>query len=205
VTQANAALDPEHVKGVDIGAEYHPLPGWHLGATLFWNRLDDAIANVTIAPSTAQRQNLDAIRSRGVEIDAAATWGDWRFGLGYSHVDARVRSAGAQIRLNGLQPAQTPRDQASASAEWHRPGGLRLGTTLRYVGRQYEDDQNSRRLDDALTVDAVAMLPVGDGFSIELRGENLANVEVQAGIASDGTVERATPRSLMIGLRYSLR
>jgi outer membrane receptor protein involved in Fe transport len=205
VTQANAALDPERMKGVDIGADYHPLPGWHLGGTLFWNRLDHAIANITIAPSIARRGNLDAIRSRGVEIDGGAAFGDWRLGLGYSHVDARVRSSGAAIASNGLRPAQTPRDQLSASAEWHRPGSLRLGTTLRYVGRQYEDDQNSRRLTDALTVDAVAIMPVGKGFSVELRGENLANVEVQAGIASGGTIERATPRSLTIGLRYALR
>jgi outer membrane receptor protein involved in Fe transport len=205
VTQANAALDPERMKGIDIGAEYHPLPGWHLGGTLFWNRLDHAIANITIAPSIARRGNLDAIRSRGVEIDGGATIGNWRFGLDYSHVDARVRSSGAAIATNGLQPAQTPRDQLSLSAEWHRPGALQLGTTLRYVGRQYEDDQNSRRLTDALTVDAVAIMPVGKGFSVELRGENLANAEVQAGIASDGTIERATPRSLTIGLRYALR
>jgi vitamin B12 transporter len=205
VTQANAALDPERVKGIDVGAEYHPLPGWHLGGTLFWNRLDHAIANITIAPSIARRDNLDAIHSRGVEIDGGMAFGNWRFGLAYSHVDARVRSSGVASAANGLRPAQTPRDQLGMSAEWHRPGSFRIGTTLRYVGRQYEDDQNSRRLTDALTVDAVAILPVGKGFSVELRGENLANAEVQAGIASDGTVERATPRSLTIGLRYAVR
>jgi len=205
VTQANAGLDPERVKGIDIGAEYHPLPGWHLGGTVFWNRLDHAIANITIAPSIARRGNLDAIRSRGVEVEGGAIIGDWRFSLGYSHVDARVRSSGAAIATNGLQPAQTPRDQTGASVEWHRPGSLRLGATVRYVGEQYEDDQNSRRLTDALTVDGAAILPVGNGFSIELRGENLTNAEVQAGIASDGTIERATPRSVTIGLRYALR
>lgn len=208
-TVANAALNPERVKGVDVGADYRPLPGWHLGATLFWNRLDHAIANVTIAATptstTRQRQNVDAIRSRGVEIDAGAQVGEWRLGLDYSHVDARVRSSGAALSLNGLRPAQTPRDQASASAEWSRPGLFRLGTTVRYVARQYEDDQNIRVLRDALTVDAVAIVPVGRGFSIELRGENLGNVQVDTGISADNIVERASPRSLTIGLRYALR
>lgn len=208
-TIANAALDPERMRGVDVGAEYRPLPGWHLGATLFWNRLDHAIANVTIATTptsaTRQRQNIDAIRSRGVEVDAAAQLGEWRFGLGYSHVDARVRSSGPAIVLNGLRPAQTPRDQVNASAEWNRPGTFRLGTTVRYVARQFEDDQNVRVLRDALTVDAVAIVPVGHGFSIELRGENLGNVQIDTGISADNIVERATPRSLTIGLRYALR
>jgi outer membrane receptor protein involved in Fe transport len=208
-TVANAALDPERVRGVDVGAEYRPLPGWHLGATMFWNRLDHAIANVTIASTpastTRQRQNIDAIRSCGVEVDARAQLGEWLFGLGYSHVDARVRASGTASGLNGLRPAQTPRDQASASADWNRPGLFRLGTTVRYVARQYEDDQNLRVLRNALTVDAVAIMPVGQGFSIELRGENLGNVQVDAGISADNIIERATPRSLTIGLRYALR
>jgi outer membrane receptor protein involved in Fe transport len=176
---------------------------------MFWNRLDHAIANVTIASTpastTRQRQNIDAIRSCGVEVDARAQLGEWLFGLGYSHVDARVRASGTASGLNGLRPAQTPRDQASASAEWNRPGLFRLGTTVRYVARQYEDDQNLRVLRNALTVDAVAIMPVGQGFSIELRGENLGNVQVDAGISADNIIERATPRSLTIGLRYALR
>lgn len=208
-TVANAALDPERVRGVDVGAEYRPLAGWYLGATLFWNSLDHAIANVTIASTptttTRQRQNIDAIRSRGVEVDARARFGEWRFGLSYAHVDARVRAGGAAIALNGLRPAQTPRDQASGSIEWNRPGLFRLGTTVRYVARQYEDDQNIRVLRSALTVDAVAVAPVGQGFSIELRGENLGNVQVDTGISSDNVVERAKPRSLTVGLRYALR
>jgi hypothetical protein len=76
---------------------------------------------------------------------------------------------------------------------------------VRYVARQYEDDQNLRVLRNALTVDAVAIMPVGQGFSIELRGENLGNVQVDAGISADNIIERATPRSLTIGLRYALR
>lgn len=206
-TLANPMLNPERVKGVDLGGDYRPLPGWRLGFTLFWNRLDDAITNVSdpkIA-NTKMRQNIDAIRSRGVEVDAGAWLGEWRFDLSYAHADARVGASGTASALNGLRPAQTPRDQASASAEWNRPGLFRLGTTVRYVARQYEDDQNLRALRNALTIDAVAVVPVGQGFSIELRGENLGNIQVDAGISADNVVERVTPRSLTIGLRYALR
>jgi vitamin B12 transporter len=206
-TNANPALDPERVKGVEAGAAYQPLPGWRLGVTGFWNRLDNAIANVTDAGSATvrTRRNLDAIRSRGIEVDASAVIADWRLAASWSHVDARVSGSGLAAALDGLRPAQTPRDQASAALEWGRPGRLRLGTTLRYVGRQYEDDLNSRSLDDALTVDAVAALPVGHGLTVELRGENIADAEVQATVGADGVVERATPRTVWIGFRYALR
>lgn len=201
-TIANPLLDPERVKGIEGGAEYAPLPGWKLGATIFWNRLDDAISNVTIAPNTRQRQNVDAIRSRGIEVDGMATLGEWRAIASYSHIDPRVRASGAALGLAGLRPAQTPRDQASASIEWNRPDTARIGVTARYVASQYEDDQNSRRLADALTFDAVAALDLGRGFSAELRGENIANKRVEATVGADGTIERATPRTLWVALKY---
>ncbi|WP_152663856.1 TonB-dependent receptor [Sphingomonas sp. SRS2] len=204
-TVANPGLDPERVKGVEGGVAFQPLANWRLAATIFWNRLDDAVSNVTIGANTRQRQNVDAIRSRGIEIEGFATLGEWRLHASYSHIDPRVRASGAAIALDGLRPAQTPRNQASASLDWNRPGLARLGATVRYIGRQFEDDQNSRRLDDALTIDAVASIPLGAGFTGELRAENIANKRVEATVGADGTVERATPRTLWVALRYELR
>ncbi|MBD3760681.1 TonB-dependent receptor [Rhizorhabdus sp.] len=202
-TIANPLLDPERVKGVEGGIAYAPLPGWRLGATIFWNRLDDAISNVTIAPNTRQRQNVDAIRSRGIEIDGMATLGEYRLTGSYSHIDPRVRAGGAALALDGLRPAQTPRDQFSLAGEWSRPGVARLGVTARYVAAQFEDDQNSRALDDALTFDAVGAVELGQGFSVELRAENIADKRVEATVGADGVVERATPRTLWVGLRLT--
>jgi len=204
-TLANPLLMPERMKGFEGGADYHPLPGWRLGVTAFWNKLDDAIANVTLAPNTRQRQNVEAIRSRGVELDAQARLGEWRLLASYSYIDPRVRAGSGAAALDGLRPAQTPRHQASASIEWSRPALARIGLTARYVGRQFEDDQNSRSLHDALTLDTVASVPVRGGFTVELRGENLADRRVEAAVAADGTIERATPRTLWLALRYEMR
>ncbi len=54
-------------------------------------------------------------------------------------------------------------------------------------------------------MDAVAQLPVGDRLTVELRGENIANVRVEATVGADGVVERATPRTLWVGLRYAIQ
>ncbi|RYD89080.1 MAG: TonB-dependent receptor, partial [Sphingomonadales bacterium] len=198
-------LKPERVKGFEGGAEYAPLPGWKLGVTVFWNKLDNAITNVTIAPNTRQRQNVDAIRSTGVELEGQATFGEWRLAGSFTHINPKVRASGGAIALNGLRPAQTPRDQGSASIEWSRPGLARAGITARYIAKQFEDDQNSRGLRDALTFDAIVSVPFGKGFSAELRGENIANKRVEATIGADGTLERATPRTLWLALRYQMR
>jgi len=77
--------------------------------------------------------------------------------------------------------------------------------TARYAGARFEDDQNSARLDPAWTVDATLGVPVTKRLRVEGRAENLFDAEVQAGISGGGVIERATPQTLWIGLRYAMR
>jgi outer membrane receptor protein involved in Fe transport len=206
-TNANDALKPERLKGVDAGIDFRPIESVRLGGTLFHNRLDGAIANVTLTSTSAgvtrQRQNLDAIRSQGFELNASIQLAPWYLAAAYSYVEAKVRSSGPALALDGLRPAQTPKHHGSATLGWRSEDGPSAAVTLRYVGRQFEDDQNVRALDDALTVDAVARMPVMDRLEIELRGENLANARVEAGMSGANIIERATPRTLWVGLRYA--
>ena len=132
-----------------------------------------------------------------------ASLGEYRLIGSFTHIDPRVRARGGALALDGLRPAQPPRDQVSLTADWARPGAARLGVTGRYVASQFEDDQNSRRLADALTFDAVASVVLGKGFSVELRGENLTDKRVEATVGADGVVERATPRTLWVALKVA--
>jgi vitamin B12 transporter len=212
-TAANAALAPERLTGVDGGVTLTPLPGATLAATVFWNRLEDAISNVTVGqgPGTFPgvgfvagvyrvRRNLDAIRSTGVELDARYATGPVFAQASWSHVNPRVEASGSAIALDGLRPAQTPRDTVSATLGW-RQGQAVVSTTLRYTAGQFEDDQNTRVLAPATTLDAYLALPITRGVAIEARGENLADERIEAGISGAGISELATPRTLWIGVR----
>ena len=219
-TAANAALSPEHLDGYEAGATLRPARALALSATWFDNRLTDAIANVTggQGPGTFPqvgfvgaggvyrvRRNLDAIRSRGVEVDA-----EWRHGAigaraSWSHTAARVEASGAASPLNGLRPAQTPLDQVSATLDWRRRDQAAASLTLRHVAPQFEDDANSRTLAPATTLDAFAALPLAKELVIEARAENLTDTRVEAGISGADIVERATPRTLWLGVRYRPR
>lgn len=219
VTGANAALDPEQLRGVEIGADYKPLDAVTIGATLFWNELRDAIGNVTVGtgPGTfpgvgfiaaggafRQRQNLDAVRSQGLELWGRLAYADFTASASYSLTDAEVRASGLAAALDGLRPAQTPRHQASATLGYAPAEGPSGAVTARYMGRQFEDDLGSRRLDDALTVDASLRVPLTGGVAVELRGENLFDVEVESGISGTGIIDRGTPRTLWAGFRFEL-
>lgn len=212
-TAANAALQPERLTGVDGGVTITPTSTLTLSATLFWNRLKNAISNVTlgsgpgtfpgvgfVAGSYRARQNLDAIESTGLELDA-----QWRAGpvfalASWSHVDTKLEASGAASSLDGLRPAQTPRDQVSGTLGWQQSGWT-ASATLRHIARQFEDDQNSRALAPATTLDAYLAVPLLRGIALEARGENLFDERVEAGISGAGVIERATPRTLWIGIR----
>jgi outer membrane receptor protein involved in Fe transport len=193
------------------------LPNIKLSGTVFHNILDHAIGNITLGqgPGTfpgvgfvaaggvyRQRGNLDAIRSNGVELEGHLTDGEWRLSASYAYVDARVRGSGLSAPLDGLRPAQTPKNQLSVTLGREELWGLSTSATLRYVSGQFEDDQNSRVDKHATTLDLTASVPIGHDLSIEARAENVTNTLVEATIASDGTIERATPRTIWIGIRF---
>lgn len=213
---ANAELAPERLDGVEAGVTFAPIRGTSLSATVFHNRLENAIANVSAGrgPGTFPgvgfvaaggiyrvRRNLDAIESSGLEVDADARLGPVFARASWSHVDPRVDATGAAASLNGLRPAQTPTDAISATIGWSRERSA-LSATLRHVASQYEDDQNMRVLAPATTLDAYAALPVTSALSVEARGENLFDARVEAGVSGADVVERATPRTIWVGLRY---
>lgn len=213
-TAANAQLHPERLAGAEAGLDFR-RGAVRLSVTSFVNRLSDAIANVTLGegPGTfpgvgfvgaggvyRQRQNVDVVRVRGIEASAEWSRGPWSLRGGASWNHARMEASGAASFLDGLRPAQTPKFSATLAGGWDRDGkGLQI--LLRHVGSQYEDDLNSRSLRAATVIDASASWPLTARLQLVARGENLGDELVMAGIAGDGSVERATPRTLWLGLR----
>lgn len=202
VTNANEALEPERLWGGEIGADWNS-GDTKLSATLFANRLTNAIANVTLAPNLNQRQNLDAIDSKGVEVSAEQRIGPATLRATYAFTDARVDASGAAVRLDGRRPAQIAKHGGSVLLRSNGDGPFNGFATLRYAGKQNEDDLGLLVLSDAWTFDAGLSWRLADAIRLEARGENLFDELVPAAISSAGIVERATPRTLWIGARVS--
>ncbi|APZ97842.1 TonB-dependent receptor [Sphingopyxis sp. QXT-31] len=200
VTMANEMLEPERLWGGEVGIDW-TQGGTKLSATLFANHLSNAIANVTLAPNLNQRQNLDAIDSKGIEFAAEQRIGPATLRATYAFTDAEVDAKGAAAALDGRKPAQIAKHGGSLSLRGNGSGPLDGFATLRYIGKQNEDDLGLLVLDDALTLDAGLSWRISDAIRIEARGENLFDELVPAAISSAGIVERATPRTLWVGLR----
>lgn len=201
VTQANAELENERLEGFEIGADWRPSENVDLAVTLFDNQVENAIANVTLAPNLRQRQNLPAIDAQGIEASLGLAVGQLRLDGSVVYTDAEISGTGASLALDGNRPPQTPELAFSTTLAWQPAQGWRLATTLRHVGAQFEDDQETDSLPAATTLDTFIQMPLGGKFSAVLRGENLFNERIVTR-NSGGAIDLGVPRTVWFGLRY---
>jgi outer membrane receptor protein involved in Fe transport len=202
-TRANAALRNERLRGFEAGIDFKPSPAVSLSATAFDNRVRRAIANVTIAPNVRERRNVDAVRARGLELEARLGFGQLALEGSLALTDAEVQASGVAAALDGKRPAQTPRIAGRATLEWAPRGRWRMALTLRHVGRQFEDDLETDVLPAATTIDAFAQVPLTEALALVLRGENLAD-ERAITRNQAGSIDLGAPRTLWLGVRYGL-
>jgi len=201
VTAANADLVNERLQGFEIGLDWQPVNELVFSVTAFDNKVENAIANVTIGPNLRQRQNLPAIDARGIEASVAAKLGTLTLDGALAWTDAAVRGEGASLALDGKRPAQTPEFAASVTLGWQPAPGWRVAGTLRHVSAQFEDDLESDSLRPATTLDAFVAAPLVGALSVVLRGENLTD-ETIITRNQGGSVDLGVPRTVWLSLRY---
>ncbi|WP_324826800.1 TonB-dependent receptor [Qipengyuania zhejiangensis] len=202
-TQANAALENEQLEGFEAGIDFKPAETIALSLTAFDNRVKNAIANVTIAANLRERQNIDEIRARGIEANAAMTLGKVAFDGSLAFTDAEARGTGFAAALDGNRPSQTPRWVGSATVSYRPAARWLLAATLRHVGAQFEDDLETDILPAATTFDAYAQFPVTGSLALVLRGENLTDERVFTR-NQGGSIDLGVPRTVWAGVKLGL-
>lgn len=207
-TQRNDALSIEELEGFEAGLDLTPLPGISLSATVFDNRIRHAIANVTLGINgntvNRQRQNVDAVHARGIELGTRLRSGKVSFDGSLAYTDAEMEASGVSASLDGKRPAQTPRWAGTATVSYRPAARWALGMTLRHIGSQFEDDLETDLLPSATTIDAFAQVPLHGAVSLVLRGENLGGETIVTRL-QDGSVDIGTPRTFWAGIRVEVR
>lgn len=216
VTEANPLLRPEKLDGVEAGIGGDS--GVHWGATLFYNELRDPIINVTLGVGPGafpiagfipaggtlrQRQNAGEIDAWGVEGEASgevATTLSWRTAFAYTH--ARVHGGSSAPQLTGLRPAQTPEWTITGGLDWRPVDKLMLSGAVRYVGAQFDDDQNVRRLPPGAELDGRAAWSVGPAAEVYVAVDNVADARISTGKTADFVDSLGEPRTFRVGFSY---
>ena len=216
LTEANAALEPETLEGIEAGLSWGGART-SLGATVFFNRIEDAIVNVTIGAGPGviaalpragfvpaggvlrQRQNAGTIEAVGLELTAEHRLSDLTLVGALSLTDAEVDGGAAAPQLTGLRPAQAPAASATAGVDWRVTERLTLSLRGRHESRRFDDDLNSRRLGAATTVDARLDWQLKDGVGLYVAADNLFDAGVEVSETADGVAGYGPPQTVRVG------
>jgi outer membrane receptor protein involved in Fe transport len=207
ITNSNASLRAERLTGAEAGMNVTALnQKLELRGTFFWSDIVDPVANVTLSttPSliTRQRQNLGRTRSRGVEFDSVVHVNkSIQISAGYDYTDATVVSFPAGANLQGLDIPEVPRHTFTWEGRYWNPKILLLSVQGRFVGKQFDDDQNLFPLDSFYTMDFLAGRPVTKNLEIFAAAENMLNQQYM--VARTPITNLGPPILFRVGLRLN--
>jgi outer membrane receptor protein involved in Fe transport len=214
LTNANSELKAERLTGAEAGAQFAAFRRKLTGrGTFFWSEVTDPIANVTLTVTssliTRQRQNLGRTRSRGVDLDATLqVTPTFELTSGYEFVSATILSFTANPSLEGLDIPQVPRhvftiqalySNPTASSRWRR---VTMSLQGRYVGNQFDDDQNLLPLGKFFTLDASLSRRIWDDLEAYVAVENIFDERYT--VARTPVPELGPPILFRLGFRLHL-
>lgn len=206
VTNPNPQLDPEQLGGAEGGAL---LTSRRVSArvTGFWNRLTDAITNVTVATApaliTRERQNTDTVRAAGLELEAdVRPHRHWTIGGVVVLTRSTFTNTPAQPALDGNRVPQVPSYQLGATVTYLDPQRFTAAMQVRTIGDQFDDDLNAFELEQFTVVDLTGSREVRRGLHAFVAIENLFDAEYDVGRTPIRTI--GWPRAVRAGVRMFL-
>jgi outer membrane receptor protein involved in Fe transport len=209
LTYNNPYLNAERMTGAEAGAN---VTGWDrkldLRGTFFWSDIVDPVQNVTLSQTssliTREKENLGRIRSRGVEIDGVVHVNrNVQISAGYEFTAAAVVSypSPPSVSLVGLEVAQVPRNVFTWEARYWNPSRLLLSLQGRFVGQQFDDDQNQFPLDRFYTMDVQVGRALTRHLEVFAAAENLLDQRYQ--VARTPIVNIGPPILYRVGFRLN--
>jgi len=180
LTLANPALTGEHLAGGEAGVSQLL---WQNRLTLrgnfFWSDIVDPVANVTLTTTpvliTRQKENLGVTQARGFELSGQVqATRRIQFSAEYLFVNSIVLNYSANPALQGNFLPQVPQNQFSLQMSY--TGKLwTAGVQARFLGNQFDDDQNLLPLGRAFSLDAQVSRKLGKRTSVFFAVQNLTD------------------------------
>jgi outer membrane cobalamin receptor len=218
VTEANAALAAERLRGIEGGFDLTPTPALLGRITIFRNRVASPIMDVTIGTAGAaaqviepcglmpakqtcsQRRNVPGLLSRGVETELE--WQPtaiWRVAGGYAFSPTRVIAPGQPV--DGNSAIRAARHMVTSSVTFDAPRLASISIEARHVGARYDDDLNEVKLDPFWLVGLRVNRAITSGLTAHLKVENLLDKEFQVARTRSGFPDMGAPRWITAGIR----
>jgi outer membrane receptor protein involved in Fe transport len=97
--------------------------------------------------------------------------------------------------------AQVTRRTAILNATWQASAKIKFNFRVRYLGRQFVDDENTLRLSAAVVADLGASYDLTQQVELYLTADNLFDSVVETSRSDDGLVNIGSPRLVLVGVR----
>lgn len=221
ITEANAALAPERMRGIEGGVRLTPAAGLTASATAFHVLVKNAVDNVVLQTtagtnaelgifvpaggSLAQRRGLGRVVVNGVELELGwQATADLRLHAAYLFSDSEITDPGSMAALKGNRLGQSPRHSGTLDLTWTPIPTLTLRAQARASGKQFEDSRNLGTLAGYVVGDLYAGWRVGPELEFYVTAENITGKRVETGRRSDGLTNIGPERQVMAGVKVRL-
>ncbi len=136
--------------------------------------------------ATSSYQAVGNVKSQGVEIEARNQLTP-RLSTIAGYTWNRVKFEDSLGGKDGNTPLLTPDQMASFWAHYQFDYGISAGAGVRYIGKQWADDQNTRRVPSVTLMDAMVKADLGawnsalKGAFVQVTANNLTDREYISG------------------------
>ncbi|MDH5378689.1 MAG: TonB-dependent receptor, partial [Gammaproteobacteria bacterium] len=179
---------PEKSTTLEVGA-IHSAKSSKIALYAYETDIDDLIA---YDAALSKANNIAQVRIRGLELSWQANVSSWNFGLNFTSQQALDLSQGAN---DGKLLARRPYETVSLNLD-KSLGRTTFGTSVKLVGKSYDDAANSIENKPYTTLDLRAEHPFSKDWKVQVRGENVLDESYQSinGYAQPGQSAYLTVR-----------
>ena len=144
----------------------------------------------------ARLQGLDLTMhwrpTRRIEVEASGM---------ITHSEIQRAAQGAELAGHGM--VGVPHRAGGLSASYQMTSRLNLRGRVQFLGREFVDEENTRRVGEAVLAEFGASYSVRKATELFFVWENIGNVRTEMDKAADGIVYTGAPRTLSGGLRFA--
>ncbi len=200
----NPYLAAEQALNYELGFNGKAFNFWDYGAAVFFNQIDDAIAEVTLDRNFClaqgrnancfQQQNIGQQENLGIELTSTLQFNDqWRFHANYTWLDRN------NISNPQIMPMDTPKHKILTYLEYQPLAYLRLLASAEYNDRRYSNSTGTRVAQDFVTGNLKATFIANKQINAEFGVNNVAD---QNYAYEEGFYEQGRNYFANLNLRY---
>ncbi|CAI1159594.1 TonB-dependent siderophore receptor [Serratia fonticola] len=198
-------LKPTTSEQYEAGLKYQPPGSSSIYSIALYDLTQNDVANRVVKDS--YYVPAGKVHSQGIELEARSQVSE-RLNViaGYSY--NKVKFKDAVDGNDGNTPYLAPNQMASLWGQYKAGLGINLGAGVRYIGKQWADNENTLRipsvtlLDASVRMDLDSVKPSLKGAYVQLNANNLTDREYVAGCYGTGYCYWGAGRSVIATVGY---